>query len=138
VKAETFLDEFEAASTRLGTMNSSAPNSVGTGGIVEVAAKAGITKDSLMQGVGQLDVNKLLDDTQNAISDEAARRQLISSAGDTALDFLLRILPSMPVPPFDGVREGLVYHISNLSMAGFKVQKEGVSTITFYTPRHRC
>lgn len=138
VKAETFLDEFEAASTRLGTMNSSAPNSVGTGGIVEVAAKAGITKDSLMQGVGQLDVNKLLDDTQNAISDEAARHQLISSAGDTALDFLLRILPSMPVPPFDGVREGLVYHISNLSMAGFKVQKEGVSTITFYTPRHRC
>jgi hypothetical protein len=126
VKAETFLDEFEAASTKLGAMSSSASGSMGTRGIVEVAAKAGITKDSLMQGVGQLDVDKLLDDTQTAMTDETARRQLISSAGDTALDFLLRILPSMPVPPFDGVREGLVYHISNLSMAGFKVQKEDI------------
>ena len=101
VKAETFLDEFEAASAKLGKMSTSATSSVGTG-FVEVAAKAGITKDSLMQGVGQLDVNKLLDDTQTAMTDEAARRDLISSAGDTALDFLLRILPSMPVPPFDG------------------------------------
>ena len=126
VKAETFLDEFEAASAKLGNMSSSASTSAGTRGIVEVAAKAGITKDSLMQGVGQLDVNKLLDDTQTAMTDEAARRQLISSAGDTALDFLLRILPSMPVPPFDGVREGLVYHLSNLSMAGFKVRKEDI------------
>lgn len=102
VRAETFLDEFEAASAKLGKMSSSASSSVDTRGFVEVAAKAGITKDSLMQGVGQLDVNKLLDDTQTAMTDEAARRDLISSAGDTALDFLLRILPSMPVPPFDG------------------------------------
>ena len=102
VKAETFLDEFEAASAKLGKMSTSASSSVDTRGFVEVAAKAGITKDSLMQGVGQLDVNKLLDDTQTAMTDEAARRDLISSAGDTALDFLLRILPSMPVPPFDG------------------------------------
>ena len=71
-------------------------------------------------------MNKLLDDTQTAITDDKARRELISSAGDTALDFLLKILPSVPVPPFDGVREGLVYHLSNLSMAGFKVKKEDV------------
>jgi len=51
---------------------------------------------------------------------------LISGAGDAALDFLLKILPSMPVPPFDGVRDGLVYHLSNLSMAGFMVKKEDI------------
>ena len=60
------------------------------------------------------------------MTDENARRQLVSSATDTALDFVLRILPSMPVPPFDGVRDGLVYHISNLSMEGFKVRKEDI------------
>lgn len=32
----------------------------------------------------------------------------------------------MPIPPFDGVRDGLVYHISNLSMEGFKVRKENI------------
>lgn len=51
---------------------------------------------------------------------------MLSDATDTALDFILRILPSMPVPPFDGVKDGLVYHISNLSMQGFKVKKENI------------
>jgi hypothetical protein len=32
----------------------------------------------------------------------------------------------MPIPPFDGVRDGLVYHISNLSMQGFRVKKENI------------
>ena len=60
------------------------------------------------------------------MTDERARQKLLSDATDTALDFILRILPSMPVPPFDGVKDGLVYHISNLSMEGFKVKKENI------------
>jgi hypothetical protein len=32
----------------------------------------------------------------------------------------------MPIPPFDGVKDGLVYHLSNLSMKGFKVNKENI------------
>ena len=60
------------------------------------------------------------------MSDEKARAKLLSDATDTALDFILRILPSMPIPPFDGVRDGLVYHISNLSMQGFQVKKENI------------
>ena len=124
VKAESLLDTFEAASARLdGDM---ARGSAVGAGIMDVVAKAGLTKDAVLKGVEGLDVNKLLDDTQTAITDDNARRELISSAGDTALDFLLKILPSVPVPPFDGVREGLVYHLSNLSMAGFKVKKEDV------------
>ena len=62
----------------------------------------------------------------NAVTDEKARKKLLSDATDTALDFILRILPSMPVPPVDGVKDGLVYHISNLSMEGFKVKKENM------------
>ena len=125
VKAENFLDNFEAASARLGGELGKGGGTAGAG-IMDAVAKAGITKSAVMRGVEGLDMNKLLDDTQSAITDDNARRELISSAGDSALDFLLKILPEMPVPPFDGVREGLVYHLSNLSMAGFKVKKEDV------------
>lgn len=66
------------------------------------------------------------DTAGQAVTDEKARRQLVSSATDVALDFILRILPSMPIPPFDGVKDGLLYHLSNLSMQGFKVKKENI------------
>ncbi|KAL3944701.1 MAG: hypothetical protein SGBAC_001216 [Bacillariaceae sp.] len=93
---------------------------------LQIAEKAGITKDSVMQGIEKIDVNELLDNAGNAINDEAARQKLLSDATDTALDFILRVLPSMPIPPVDGVKDGLVYHISNLSMEGFKVTKENI------------
>lgn len=91
-----------------------------------LAEKAGITKDTVMKEIEKLDVNDLLDTAGSAVTDERSRRKLLSQATDTALDFLLRILPSMPVPPFEGVNEGLVYNISNLSMEGFKVRKEDI------------
>lgn len=123
VKAESLLDDFEAASGRLGTKAGGADT---TAGIMDAMAKAGLTKETVLKGVEDLDVCKFLDDTQSVMTDERARREMISFAGDAALDFLLKILPSMPVPPFDGVRDGLVYHLSNLSMAGFKVRKEDI------------
>ncbi|KAG7373046.1 hypothetical protein IV203_033770 [Nitzschia inconspicua] len=94
--------------------------------VMSIAEKAGITKDTVMEGIENLDVNELLDNAGNAITDEKARQKLLSDATDTALDFILRILPSMPVPPVEGVKDGLVYHISNLSMEGFKVRKENI------------
>ncbi len=60
------------------------------------------------------------------MTDEKKRIELIGAATDSALDFLLRILPSMPVPPFDGVKEGVIYSIKNLSMHGFKLRKEDI------------
>jgi len=96
------------------------------GDVMKVVEKAGITKDSVMKHVEKLDINKLMDTAETAVTDEKARREMLSSAADVALDFLLRILPSMPVPPFDGVKDGLVYHLSNLSMEGFKVRKEDI------------
>lgn len=32
----------------------------------------------------------------------------------------------MEIPPFDGVKEGMIYHLSNLSLKGFKVKKEDI------------
>lgn len=93
---------------------------------LQIAKKAGITKDSVMKEIQKLDVDQLMGAAGDAVTDEKARRQLISSATDTALDFALRIIPSMPVPAFEGVKDGLVYQISNLSMKGFKVRKEDI------------
>lgn len=93
---------------------------------LKIAEKAGITKDSVMREIQKLDVDQLLDTAGGVVTDEIKRRQVVSQAIDTALDFILRILPSMPVPPFEGVRDGLLYNISNLSMAGFKVKKEDI------------
>ncbi|VEU37476.1 unnamed protein product [Pseudo-nitzschia multistriata] len=93
---------------------------------MRIAEKAGITKDTVMEGIEAIDVNELLDNAGNAITDEKARQKLLSDATDTALDFILKVLPSMPVPPVEGVKDGLVYKISNLSMEGFKVRKENI------------
>ena len=93
---------------------------------MKIAEKAGITKSAVMEGIEGIDVNELLDNAGNAITDEKARQKLLSDATDTALDFVLKVLPSMPVPPVEGVKDGLVYNISNLSMEGFKVRKENI------------
>lgn len=96
------------------------------GDVMEIAEKAGITKESVMSQLESLNVNDILDTAGNAVTDEKARKELVSSATDTALDFVLRVLPSMPVPPFDGVKDGLLYKLSNLSMKGFKMKKEDI------------
>ncbi|KAL7549489.1 hypothetical protein ACHAWF_012758 [Thalassiosira exigua] len=124
VKAEGILDDLEAATARLGEAGASGAGA--SSSLLEAVAKAGLTKDAVLRNVEGLDVDRVLDGAAGVATDEAARRELISSAADTALDFLLKILPEMPVPPLDGVREGLVYHLSNLSMAGFKVKKEDI------------
>lgn len=93
---------------------------------LQLVEKAGITKDVVMRELDQLNVNELLGTAESAVHDEKVRQQLLSSATDTALDFVLKILPSMPVPPFEGVKDGLLYTISNLSMEGFKVRKEDI------------
>mmetsp|Transcript_10633 Transcript_10633/g.15556 ORF Transcript_10633/g.15556 Transcript_10633/m.15556 type:complete len:1439 (-) Transcript_10633:229-4545(-) len=94
--------------------------------VMGVVERAGLTKDSLFQRLENIDVNKVVETAETAVTDEAKRQELLSSAADAALDFLLRILPKMPVPPFDGVKDGLLYHLSNLSMEGFKVKKEDI------------
>lgn len=114
-QSEYVLDALEGVSANQAVNNA-----------IQMVEKAGITKDSVMKEFEKLNVEDLLGAAGDAVTDEKARRKMLSSATDTALDFVLRILPSMPVPPFEGVKDGLVYHISNLSMKGFKVRKENI------------
>ena len=115
-KGELVLDAFEGKSGNKAIDD-----------VMAAAEKAGITKETVMARVQQLDMNTVLDTATSAATDEETRHELISSATDSALDFLLNILPSMPVPPFDGARDGVIYHLSNLSLEGFKVKKEDIS-----------
>ena len=114
-KGETILDAFEGKSGNK-TIDD----------VVAAAEKAGITKSVVMQRMQSIDVDSVLDTANSAATDEDARRELLSTATDQALEFLLNILPSMPVPPFDGVKDGVVYNLSNLSLEGFKVAKEDI------------
>jgi len=124
-RGESILDAIEGAANMEGSIND--PTNRIISDAMRAAQKAGITKDSVMQEVEKLNVDELLDTAQGAVTDENKRRQLLSKSTDAALDFFLKVLPSMPVPPFDGVKDGLVYHLSNLSMEGFKVKKENIA-----------
>ena len=123
-KGESILDAIEGASNMEGDIND--PTNRMISDAMRVAKKAGITKDSVMKDLEKIDVDELLDTAQGAVTDEKKRMQLLSQATDAALDFFLKVLPSMPVPPFEGVKDGLVYHLDNLSMEGFKVKKENI------------
>ena len=49
-----------------------------------------------MREFEKLKVNDLLGVAEKAVTDGKARRRMLSTATDVALDFVLRILPSMP------------------------------------------
>lgn len=123
-RGESILDAIEGASSMQGNMND--PTNRMITDAMKVAKKAGITKDSVMAELEKINVDEVIDTAQGAVTDENKRRQLLSQATDAALDFFLKVLPNMPVPPFEGVKDGLVYHLSDLSMEGFKVKKENI------------
>jgi len=37
------------------------------------------------------------------------------------------VLPGLPVPPLEGVKDGTCYGFNNLSLKGFKVKKEDIT-----------
>ncbi len=114
-RGEQILDAIETASEKKGMSD-----------LINAVEKAGITKDTVINRIEKMDMNAILDTAEQAVTDEKKRIELLSSATDSALDFLLRILPAMPVPPFEGVRDGLIYSIENLSMRGFRLRKEDI------------
>jgi hypothetical protein len=123
-RGERVLDALEGVSNMEGNIND--PTNKLISDAMQIAQRAGITKDSVMKELEKINVDEVLDTAQGAVTDEKKRIQLLSQATDAALDFFLKILPSMPVPPFEGVKDGLVYHLSNLSMQGFKMKKENI------------
>lgn len=66
-------------------------------------------------------------DGEAALSDEDARDRLVNRIKDSALDFFLEVLPDLPVPPIEGVKDGVAYNISDLDLSGVKLKKEDVT-----------
>ena len=65
---------------------------------------------------------------------------MIAGATDSALMFLLKVLPSVEIPKLEGVKDGNMYSIEDLSLNGFMLKKEdidvqiaGISTNAYAT-----
>jgi len=54
-----------------------------------------------------LDPEALIKEAELALTDGTARQRLVNQMTDSALDFLLDYLPSMPIPPISGLKEGV-------------------------------
>ncbi|CAB9516014.1 expressed unknown protein [Seminavis robusta] len=100
-RGERFLDAIEGVANM---DNINDPTNRLVSDAMKVAEKAGITKESIMKDLEKINVDEVLDTAQGAVTDEKKRLLLLSQATDAALDFFLKILPSMPVPPFEGSR----------------------------------
>ena len=96
-------------------------------GALDAVRSAGLSEESVMSSLENLDVNSLVSTTERAFSSEEERLALFSSATDSALDFVLRVLPSLPVPSLQGCKDGTIYSFHNLSLRGFQVNKKFVS-----------
>jgi len=63
--------------------------------VMGAVEKAGITKESVLDQIENLNVDDVLDTAGEAVTDEKKRLELLGTATDLALEFLLKILPSM-------------------------------------------
>jgi hypothetical protein len=86
-------------------------------------------EDALCSQLAGVDMADLMRVGEAALTDASAREQLIHRVTDAALEFLLSVLPNLPVPPIEGVREGVVYNISQLDLTGVKLQKQDVQVV---------
>ncbi|GMI01591.1 hypothetical protein TrLO_g10221 [Triparma laevis f. longispina] len=115
MKSERVLDVLEDASKNK-TITS----------LIESARNAGYTEDKVVQSIANLDVDGLLNDVDGLVNDDQARRNMVAKATDSALEFLLTVLPSVEIPKLEGVKDGNMFSIENLSMEAFKLRKEDI------------
>jgi len=121
-QGELLLDKLESKQQNsLGKHSNIGSNADLVAHAIESAKVAG-----LAEKFHELNVQDLIQTTENAWSDINVRRKLINEICDAALDFLLTFLPEMPVPPLEGVRDGLIYELRNLSLKGLKMKKEHI------------
>ena len=120
-KGESMLEEFKA--TRKGQqflaegLKSFRKN---------VANKDALEKaiTNTMEGIDAAHLAELSD---KAWEDEASREELFSKVSDTFLEFLLKSLPAVGIPPISGVDDDVAYTIDGLDMSGFVIEKENVN-----------
>ena len=96
------------------------------GSIVSSVRQAGINEDTLINSLQQINVDEIINNVDDLVNNEQARRNMIAGAADSALEFLLKVLPSVEIPKLSGVKDGNMYSIADLSMNGFMIKKEDI------------
>ncbi len=88
-------------------------------------------KDALERAVSntmeQIDAPRLVELSEKAWEDEDARSELFLKISDVFLEFLLKSLPAVAIPPISGVDDDVAYTIDGLDMSGFVIEKENVN-----------
>ena len=115
MKAERLLDSIESASKTKEFTS-----------ITSAIKTAGFSEDDFIVKLQNVDVNDLLNKASSLYNDKQAQHNMLSSATDSALDFLLSVLPNVDIPVLEGVKDGTMYNISDLSLKGFKMKKEDI------------
>ena len=75
----------------------------------------------------QIDAPRLVELSEKAWEDEDARSELFLKISDVFLEFLLKSLPAVAIPPISGVDDDVAYTIDGLDMSGFVIEKENVN-----------
>ena len=115
MKGERVLDVIEDASKSKHFEN-----------IMSSVRQAGLTEDAVINSLQQIDVDDIISNVDDLVNDDAARRNMVAGATDSALEFLLKFLPSVEIPKLEGVKDGTMYSIADISLDGFKLQKEDI------------
>ena len=83
--------------------------------------------EHFVKAIADLDVDDAVKQLENVVDGDAKERaDLVDRANDAALDFLLRHLPAMPVPPVDIEKDGILYAVHNLNLSKFQLAKKDV------------
>jgi hypothetical protein len=77
----------------------------------------------------EVDAPLLLELGEKAWEDEGARNTLVAKLTDISLEFLLKSLPAIAIPPISGVDNDVAYTIDGLDMSGFVIDKKNVSFV---------
>lgn len=82
--------------------------------------------DTIMQKFEATDVDSVVEKGKTLFSDPAERQKFVNSIKDMAMDFLIKQLPSVQIPPIEGIADRLQFGIDNLDLSSFLIHKEDV------------
>ena len=82
--------------------------------------------DTLLKRLEATDVDSLVEKGKNIFSSAAERQKFLNTVKDMAMDFLIKQLPAVQIPPIEGIADRLQFGIDNLDLSSFVIKKEHV------------
>eukprot|EP00746_Dinoflagellata_sp_MGD_P143948 gnl/MRDRNA2_/MRDRNA2_76707_c0_seq1.p1 gnl/MRDRNA2_/MRDRNA2_76707_c0~~gnl/MRDRNA2_/MRDRNA2_76707_c0_seq1.p1 ORF type:complete len:1003 (+),score=246.79 gnl/MRDRNA2_/MRDRNA2_76707_c0_seq1:27-3011(+) len=80
----------------------------------------------LLAVIAQIDTEKLLEASENAMTSSEAREALVNHLKDVCLEFILKVLPVLSIPEVSGSDKGCDWQINDINFSDFKFRKENV------------